>query len=240
MSLIRTKLFLATIVTSSIFAPALSSAELSGRLSQAISGGGDSTPQERFTLRPHSPPGQGQVKPLAGALAAPPNPLSAARLPLGKANPAPEAQPSKVDESALRFYASQNDSARVSMEIKRIKVLHPGWEPPTDLFDEARDPAADKKLWELYAANRFDDILTFVQDIRAADPTWRPSPEFVKKFETASTRADIIAASDAKDATAVLRLAEENPDMLVCGDVDVLWRVAEALVATNEADKAKD
>ena len=126
------------------------------------------------------------------------------------------------------------------MEIKRIKVLHPGWEPPTDLFDEARDPAADKKLWELYAANRFDDILTFVQDIRAADPTWRPSPEFVKKFETASTRADIIAASDAKDATAVLRLAEENPDMLVCGDVDVLWRVAEALVATNEADKAKD
>ncbi len=126
------------------------------------------------------------------------------------------------------------------MEIKRLKVLHPAWEPPSNLFDEARDPASDQKLWDLFGAGRLDEIRAAVDEIRATDPTWQPSSEFVRKFELAELRQQIVIASDAKDSATVLSVAEAHPDMMVCSDVDVMWRVAEALVHTNESDRAQD
>ncbi|WP_262300203.1 hypothetical protein [Microvirga sesbaniae] len=146
----------------------------------------------------------------------------------------------KVDESALRFYASQNDSARVAMEIKRIKVLNPAWEPPSDLFDEAGDPAVEQKLWDLFSEGRYDEIRVAVENIRHADPNWRPPEKLVREFDRAQVRAQLIAASDAKDAHGVLAIAESQPDMLVCTDVDSMWRVAEALIQTTQEDKAQE
>ncbi|WP_210495978.1 hypothetical protein [Microvirga antarctica] len=237
MSLIRTTLFLACVSTSVLVGTSGIATELSSRLSQAL-GTENAPPQAAFVLRPAT--AAPLERSLAAPLAAPSSPLTAPRPSLAKKRGDPAATSAQVDESALRFYASQNDSARVSMEIKRIKILHPAWEPPGDLFDEARDPAFDTKLWELFAAGRFDDILATVQDIRTEDPTWRPSPEFAKKFEIAVTRADLVAASDAKDSATVLRLAEQRPDMLVCADVDVMWRVAESLVETDDSERAQD
>ncbi|MBM6593213.1 hypothetical protein [Microvirga pudoricolor] len=166
--------------------------------------------------------------------------LTAPRAGRSLVQPKREAAAGSVDESALRFYASQNDAARVSMEIKRLKVLNPSWEPPTNLFDEARDPAMDQKLWDLFGTGRLDEVRAAVDEIRATDPTWQPSAEFVKKFELAELRQQLVAASDAKDSASVLSVAEAHPDMMVCADVDVMWRVAEALVHTNEVDRAQD
>jgi tetratricopeptide (TPR) repeat protein len=147
---------------------------------------------------------------------------------------------SNVDESALRFYASQNDSARVAMEIKRIKAMHPAWEPPSDLFNVTSDPAVEQKLWDLFGEGRYDEIRLAVENIRKADPTWRPSEKLVQEFDRSQVRAQLITASDAKDAAGVLAVAEANPGMLVCADVDALWRVAEALVQTSQEDRAQE
>jgi cellulose synthase operon protein C len=156
------------------------------------------------------------------------------------AKPAREPSSAKVDESALRFYASQNDSARVSMEIKRIKALNPSWEPPTDLFNDAGDPAVEQKLWDLFGERRYDEIRLAVESIRKADPAWRPSEKLVREFDRAQIRVQLIAASDAKDAQGVLAVAESNPGLLVCADVDAMWRVAEALIQTSQEDRAQE
>ncbi len=156
------------------------------------------------------------------------------------AGPEQRSPANRIDESALRFYASQNDAARVSMEIKRLKARHPSWEPPSDLFDEARDPALEQKLWDLFGEGRLDEIKSAVLDIRKADPTWRPSDKFVQEFDRAELRAQVAAASDAKDAAGVLALAEGHPGMLVCAEIDVMWRVAQALVETSEVERAQD
>ncbi|MET0527601.1 MAG: hypothetical protein ABW003_04520 [Microvirga sp.] len=155
------------------------------------------------------------------------------------ARPAREAN-TTVDESALRFYASQNDSARVAMEIKRIKVLNPSWEPPSNLFDEAGDPAVEQKLWDLFSEGRYDEIRVAVENIRKTDPNWRPPEKLVREFDRAHVRAQLIAASEAKDAHGVLAIAESQPDMLICADVDSMWRVAEALIKTSQEDRAQE
>lgn len=161
--------------------------------------------------------------------------------PMGQAPARPlRESAAKVDESALRFYASQNDSARVAMEIKRIKALNPSWEPPADLFNEAGDPAVEQKLWDLFGEGRYDEIRTAVENIRKADPNWRPSEKLVREFDRAQARTQLIAASDAKDAHGVLAIAEAQPSMLVCADVDSMWRVAEALIQTGQEDRAQE
>jgi tetratricopeptide (TPR) repeat protein len=172
-------------------------------------------------------------------------PLMSADRPTASSIAQPAARPirvpnAKVDDSALRFYASQNDSARVAMEIKRIRVLNPAWEPPSDLFDEAGDPAVEQKLWDLFSEGRYDEIRVAVANIRQADPNWRPPEKLVREFDKAQVRAQLIAASDAKDAHGVLAIAESQPDMLVCTDVDSMWRVAEALIQTTQEDKAQE
>ncbi|WP_201839764.1 hypothetical protein [Microvirga zambiensis] len=126
------------------------------------------------------------------------------------------------------------------MEIKRIKVLNPSWEPPSDLFDEAGDPAVEQKLWDLFGEGRYDEIRVAVENIRKADPNWRPPEKLVREFDKAHVRAQLIAASDAKDAHGVLAIAESQPDMLVCADVDSMWRVAEALIQMSQEDKAQE
>jgi tetratricopeptide (TPR) repeat protein len=170
-------------------------------------------------------------------------------LPAGSLGASPLAQPimtpprdaaAKIDESALRFYASQNDSARVAMEIKRIKALNPSWNPPSDLFNVSSDPAIEQKLWDLFGQGRYDEVRAAVDNIRQTDPTWRPSDKLVQEFDRAQVRVQLIAASDANDDSGVLAIAEANPAMLVCANMDAMWRVAAALVHTSQEDKAQE
>jgi tetratricopeptide (TPR) repeat protein len=146
--------------------------------------------------------------------------------------------PAPADESALRYYASQNDTARVASEIRRIRTLHPDWNPPEDLFEEAPDNAEGQRLWDLYGEGKLDEIRTAVEEIRERVPNWRPSTEFVAKFEQAQARQDLIEASTSGDPSQVIILAEARPTLLSCTEMDVMWRVAEALVKTGTPDKA--
>ena len=241
MSLKLISLFLGCISTTVLMAVAAQAAEGSERRPSLLLGQLDRAAQSApFDLKSALPSKAGTKPAPTGAPllmstdrpAAPPIAQTAAR---------PIREPTaKVDESALRFYASQNDSARVAMEIKRIKVLNPTWEPPSDLFDEAGDPAVEQKLWDLFNEGRYDEIRAAVDNIRQADPNWRPPEKLVREFDKAHVRAQVIAASDAKDAHGVLAIAESQPDMLVCTDVDSMWRVAEALIQTTQEEKAQE
>ena len=42
-----------------------------------------------------------------------------------------------VDESALRYYASLHNVTRANAEIRRLKALHPSWNPPTNIYSSA-------------------------------------------------------------------------------------------------------
>ncbi|WP_230533048.1 hypothetical protein [Microvirga roseola] len=240
MSVKRMILFLGCVAPVALLATGSSSAETLRRpslLQGQASGAAQETP---FNLRAALPADPTTTQGI------PRSPLLSGTGSLTNAQPQPRAPaninvaPAKVDESALRFYASQNDAARVSMEIRRLKALHPTWEPPSNLFEEARDPTIEQGLWDLFAAGRFDEIRTAVAEIRAQDPTWRPSDDFITKFERAELRVQLVAASDAKDAAGVLTLAEFDPGMLACSDIDVMWRVAEALIQTGDQARAQE
>lgn len=148
----------------------------------------------------------------------------------------PEA-PSLVDESALRFYASRGETARVAAEIRRIKLLQPDWQPPENLFDASDDTEEQRLLWSLFKEERFNEIRAYVDRLRAADQSWRPSQEFVAQFERAVTRRSIVAASEIGDHAGVVDAAQSVPAILVCAEMDVLWRVAASLAAIGAADR---
>lgn len=236
----RMALLLSCIGSSVLMSPAGHALDKPGRPSELLSSQlNDGAADAPFDLRAPVPDNTGaKVAPSGGPLLSGIDPAAAPQTSRQAARPARE--PSKVDESALRFYASQNDSARVSMEIKRIKALNPSWEPPADLFNEVGDPAVEQKLWDLFGEARYDEIRLAVENIRKADPAWRPSEKLVREFDRAQARLQLIGASDAKDAHGVLAVAEAHPGMLVCADVDSMWRVAEALIQTSQEDRAQE
>ena len=60
-----------------------------------------------------------------------------------------------VDESALKYYASLHNTARVDAEIRRLKTLHPNWAPPPNLYSTAGSGNDEQPFWDLLAENRF-------------------------------------------------------------------------------------
>ncbi|WP_404289018.1 hypothetical protein ACD578_23600 [Microvirga sp. RSM25] len=53
--------------------------------------------------------------------------------------PANGSQP-QVDESALRYFASQGDTRRVNAEIARLRALYPNWTPPATCRNSREPP----------------------------------------------------------------------------------------------------
>lgn len=145
----------------------------------------------------------------------------------------------RVDESALRYYAAQRAQARVEAEIRRLRALYPGWEPPADLGRPA-GAGEDQALWDLYGRDRIDDLKLEIDRRMARQPGWRPSQEMVEKLRRKEMRLDLVAASDRGDWKAVTGLAERDPKLLDGGDLDVVWRVAEAAAKTGSEARAVD
>ncbi|NLH80951.1 MAG: hypothetical protein GX458_08940, partial [Phyllobacteriaceae bacterium] len=142
----------------------------------------------------------------------------------------------RVDESALRYYASQRASARVEAEIRRLRALYPGWEPPADLY---RPAAADEQaLWDLYGHDQIDQLKLEIERRTARQPGWRPSADLVDKLRRKEVRIDLIKASDAADWAKVQQLAERDPKLVDGDDLEVVWRIAQAAAETGARDRA--
>lgn len=144
----------------------------------------------------------------------------------------------RVDESALRYYASQHATARVEAEIRRLRALYPGWEPPADLY---KPGAGDEQaLWDLYGKNRIDDLKLEIERRAARQPGWRPSQEMVEKLRLKEKRNELVALSDKNDWRALLDLVEREPLLVGPGDLDVVWRIAEARGRSGNPDGAAE
>lgn len=153
------------------------------------------------------------------------------------AGEAPAKTDVRVDESALRYYAAQHATARVDAEIRRLRALYPGWEPPADLYRPAADEQA---LWDLFAADRLDQLKLEIERRAARQPGWRPSQDLVEKLRRKELRTELVKASDAEDWEKVQKLAEADPMLVGPADLDVTWRIAEAAARSGARDRALD
>jgi cellulose synthase operon protein C len=164
-----------------------------------------------------------------------------------QAQPDPAQSPStapaapQVDESALRYFAARGDNARLQAEISRLRTLYPNWTPPADPL--AVRPTADPQLeamWQQYAQARYADVRKAIADRQASEPGWQPPADLLDRLKLAEARSQLTAASDAKTYDEVVRIAAENPSLLTCSEVDVLWRLAEAFADTERQPRARD
>lgn len=176
-----------------------------------------------------------QAAPFGLAPAAPAAPAQGGEIP----PPAGTQIGSGVDESALRYYASRNDVARVAAEIRRLRALHPEWQPPEDLFSNSTGPGVDlQPLWALFGAGRYDEMRSAIEQLKLTNPGFQPPEEMLKKLDEAQATAYLVQASDAGDDGRVLAIARNYPGIMVCDRIDVLWRVAESLARTGELERS--
>lgn len=153
--------------------------------------------------------------------------------------PPPPPPPVIVDESALRYYATQNDAARIAAEIRRLQTENPGWKPPADLYATKSAPDVDVgPLWALYADGRYADLHAALDRIRTDTPDFEPPTDLLDALADGETAARLVAASDSGNDTGVVEAARSRPALLSCARVDIVWRVAEALGRLGDVDKS--
>ncbi|KQS75543.1 hypothetical protein ASG25_19425 [Rhizobium sp. Leaf384] len=150
------------------------------------------------------------------------------------------AKPS-VDEGALRYFARQGDTVRLQAEIARLRTLYPDWEPPADPL--AAPPNADTQLeamWALYAETRYADVRKAIADRQAREPGWQPPENLLAMLALGEARQRLLNASNLQQYPIVVDVAAEMPQLLVCSEIDILWRLAEAFAKTDRAQRAVD
>lgn len=149
--------------------------------------------------------------------------------------------PPKVDETALRYFASQGDTRRYEAELARLRALYPEWKPPTDLTSQgqAGDPELER-MWRLFAEGKYGEARAAIAQRGSADPNWRAPADLTAQLDTAEARQRLGNASNARQWEQVIRLGTETPAMLTCASVDALWRVAEAFIQTGKPERARD
>ena len=156
----------------------------------------------------------------------------------GQAQPA---SPPKVDESALRYFASRGDKARLQAEISRLQTLYPNWTPPADPLAVPQN--SDKQLeamWQLYSEGRYAELRKAIADRQTAEAGWQPPADLLERLDVAEARARLVNASDLKQYTTVIDIAANTQSLLTCSDIDILWRVAEAFIRTDRVKRGQD
>jgi tetratricopeptide (TPR) repeat protein len=212
--------------------------------------GGDQKPALLFADVPATPaPGasnaptvmteSGPLTPLSSPTDAPqPWAFSLPKPPAADANGAPPGPNSGIDLSALRYFASQNDLSRVAAEIRLIRSKHPDWQPPDDLFSGSQGSELEAPLWKLLGQHDYAGVRAGIAQIQQDTPDWRPSADLLGKLSLAEAAENLVTASDDAQWGTVVEIAAANKILLTCAYVDSLWRIAEALVRTDDEPRA--
>lgn len=153
----------------------------------------------------------------------------------------PQATAPVVDESALRYFASKGDTARLQAEISRLRALYPDWTPPEDPLAVPRNKDTQlETMWQLYSEGRYAEVRKAIAERQAAEAAWKPPADLLERLNVAEARARLVNASDLKQYETVIEVAASTPSLLTCSEVDVLWRVADAFAQTKRPDRARD
>lgn len=221
------------VLTAQIDAEAIAEQIRTSRLVQHVSDGPEDVSAENAAgvaqaqmSLPQTPP----VGPSASPAASPP------------ANAAPAAgQAGQPDLSALRYFATQGDTARLQAEIARLRSLYPNWTPPADPL--AVPVNGDQKLeamWQLYSQGRYAEVRRAISDRQMAEAGWQPPADLLERLDVAEARTRLVNASNLKQYATVIGIGAATPSLLNCSDVDVLWRVAEAFIETERVQRGVD
>ncbi len=143
-----------------------------------------------------------------------------------------------VDESALRYYASLHNQARVDAEARRLKALHPNWVIPKNLYSTAGAGADEAPFWDLFAADRIAELRAAIALRMRNEPGWTPSRDLMGKIERKEAIARVVKASNASRWAEVLDIANAEPTILHCASIDADWRVAEPFIKTGATSRA--
>jgi tetratricopeptide (TPR) repeat protein len=176
---------------------------------------------------------------------APATPLTAqAPAPTSASTPPAAAQADAapvVDEGALRYFARLGDTARVQAEIARLKKLYPNWVPPEDPLSLPQ--GADTQLesmWALYGQGRYADVRKAITDRQTREPSWAPPANLLSMLTLGEARQRFVNASNLQQYPVVVEVAAATPELLVCTEVDNLWRLGEAFARTDRPQRALD
>lgn len=145
----------------------------------------------------------------------------------------------KVDETALRYYASTQDLKRLGAELRRLKALYPEWETPDNLFDPVTT-VQEQPLWDLYGKGQYAAVRAELSRLQTANPQWKPSKDLMTKLHLAEVRKVIDRSFALKNWPQVIQMGRDTPDLLVCANMNVLWQVGEALAQTRDYARAFD
>lgn len=146
----------------------------------------------------------------------------------------------KPDETALRYYASQHQRARVEAETERLRRHHPGWQPPADLWTARAGGEDEDGLWDLLGAGRDADLAAALAARARAEPGWTPSPALQAALSARALRQSCLSLAKAGRWPDLATLAAGRAADIAAADAEVVWAVAEAYGRTERAEKAYD
>ncbi|MDB5587686.1 MAG: hypothetical protein JWP26_2656 [Devosia sp.] len=151
------------------------------------------------------------------------------------------ANTTKVDETALRYFARLGDTQRVDAEMARLRALYPDWVPPTNLLSDDYVPdAAVEHIWDLYNQGDFAGARAAIAEKQKADSAFVPSPDLLHSLDLGEASARLRNASDAGQYQTVITIAANAPELLTCANVDAMWRLAEAFIKTDAKQRGLD
>ncbi|WP_427024968.1 cellulose synthase [Aureimonas ureilytica] len=194
-------------------------------------------------LTAQAPNASGASSPASTSSGAAPAPRTQGSAPAASASAASAdaaAQP-EIDLTALRYFAQQGDMRRVEAEIARLRALYPNWRPPENPLEvqPVGDPELDR-IWKLYSEGRYAEAREAIAARQESEAGWQPPQDLLTRLDLAESRARLVNASNLQQFDTVVRLATDNPSLLTCSDVDVLWRLARAFVGTDRAERGRD
>lgn len=147
-------------------------------------------------------------------------------------------KPGKLDLSALYYFASQNDLARVAAETRLLRAKDPTWQQPEDLFASAGSGVDEQPLWDLFAKHDLAGMRAKIDAMKKDRPDWQPSSNLSGKLALAEAHDALVKASDGQQWDAVIQIATGNKMLLTCRDLEALWRTAEALARTGDEKRS--
>lgn len=140
-----------------------------------------------------------------------------------------DAEEGGPDETALRYYAGQNQMKRVGAEIERLRRLYPSWRPPETLVEPANASTEDEQpLWDLFGADRLDELRSAIEERKRAEPEWRPSKDLTDKIARKDLRLRLMDFWRSGNLNEMIETVAQDGYGGDRADIDLQWTVAEA------------